>query len=157
MPVVDTERRPRRPRGRPGGHALRDVERLVPHRPPALLLVAVLRAEGGGGVLLGCVPPEHPLVNAGRAPIVLAVELAAQAAAALAALVRTTGGDVSLGYLVGIRDAELRATQLPVGRRLVVELRAEGAAPPLAVHRAIVRRGPRILATATISTYAKVD
>jgi predicted hotdog family 3-hydroxylacyl-ACP dehydratase len=122
----------RRPDLAPGG-PFRPVADLVPHAPPARLLTEVL-AEGAGAILCaGSIPGDHPLAAGGEAPGFLAIELGAQAAAALEALARPPGGRPRIGYLVGVRDAHLPA-RLPIGRTLHVTAVPAGAAAALAIY-----------------------
>jgi predicted hotdog family 3-hydroxylacyl-ACP dehydratase len=134
---------------------------LLPHAPPARLLVAVLAAGTGGIVGTGGIPADHPLAAAGEAPGFLAIELAAQAAAALEALARQPGWPEPagflprLGYLVGVRGAHLPAT-LPTGIALRVTAVPAGGAGALSTYEAEVAvqdAGASRLAAATISTF----
>jgi 3-hydroxymyristoyl/3-hydroxydecanoyl-(acyl carrier protein) dehydratase len=124
-------------------------ESLLPHARPALLLRAVVEASEGTIACLAEVPPDHPLVVAGRFPAFLALEAAAQAAAALEALGRREAPGPRIGYLVGIRDARFLAPSLPAGRPLRVSARLEGGAFPLSVYSAALGE----LAVGTISTF----
>jgi len=143
----------RRPDLAPGG-PFRPMAELVPHAPPARLLTGVL-AEGAGGILCaGSIPVDHPLAVGGQAPGFLAIELGAQAAAALEALARPPGGRPRIGYLVGVRDAHLPA-RLPIGRTLHVTAVPAGAAAALAIYDIQVAEegAAEPLAAGTISTF----
>ncbi|HEV3074187.1 MAG TPA: hypothetical protein VHB47_07205 [Thermoanaerobaculia bacterium] len=136
------------------GGPFRPVAELVPHAPPARLLTEVL-AEGAGGILCaGSIPGDHPLAAGGQAPGFLAIELGAQAAAALEALARPPGGRPRIGYLVGVRDAQLPA-RLPIGRTLHVTAVTAGAAAALAIYDMQVAEegAAEPLAAGTISTF----
>jgi predicted hotdog family 3-hydroxylacyl-ACP dehydratase len=128
-------------------------ESLLPHAHPALLLRAVAEASEGAIVCLAEVSLDHPLVVAGRFPTFLALEAAAQAAAALEALGRREGSGPRIGYLVGIRDARFLAASLPAGRPLRVSARLEGGAFPLSVYSAALGE----LAVGTISTFLMTE
>ena len=133
---------------------------LLPHRPPALLLNAVTEVAEGGIVAIAEVPPDHPLVADGRFPSFLALEAAAQAAAALEALGRREGTGPRIGYLVGIRDARFSVPSLPAGRPFRVAARQTGGAFPLSVYA--VRIGEigeagREPAAGTLSTFLLAD
>ncbi|MBV8202199.1 MAG: hypothetical protein JOZ15_16385, partial [Acidobacteria bacterium] len=157
---------PSRDLPRPAG--LPEAACLLPHAPPARLLAAVLAAGSGatGGIVAtGIIPADHPLAAGGEAPGFLAIELAAQAAAALEALARraraagTEGGRPRVGYLVGVRGAHLAAT-LPADRALRVVAVPVGSAAALstyqmevAVQDAGAGPGAGPLATGTISTF----
>jgi len=143
----------RRPDLAPGG-PFRPVADLVPHTPPARLLAEVLAAGTGGILCAGSVSAGHPLAVGGEAPGFLAIELGAQAAAALEALARQPGGRPRIGYLVGVRDAHLPA-RLPTGRTLHVTAVPAGGAAALAIYDMQVAEegAAEPLAAGTISTF----
>ncbi len=100
----------------------------------------------------------------GGAPSFLGLELGAQAAAAMDALVRSRDAsdrEPSVGYLVRVREASFLVPHLPVDTTLRVTARLEGAALPLALHRITVgtrryrlraradRHAPRVPMTAS--------
>jgi predicted hotdog family 3-hydroxylacyl-ACP dehydratase len=130
------------------------VADLVPHAPPARLLAEVLAAGAGGILCTGSIPADHPLAAGGEAPGFLAIELGAQAAAALGALARQPGGRPRIGYLVGVRDAHLPA-RLPTGRTMRVTAVPAGAAAALSIYDMEVAEegATEPLAAGTISTF----
>ena len=141
-------------------------EALLPHGPPALLLRAFAEVSEGATTAVAAiaeVSQSHPLVADGRFPTFLALEAAAQAAAALEALGRRESPGPRIGYLVGIRDARFAVPWLPAGRPLRVTARLEGGAFPLAVYAVtaatVGTRGEagRELAAGTLSTYLLAD
>lgn len=143
----------RRPDLAPGG-PYRPVADLVPHAPPARLLTEVLAAGAGGILCTGSIPGDYPLAAGGEAPGFLAIELGAQAAAALEALARQPEGGPRIGYLVGVRDAHLPA-RLPTGRTLHVTAVIAGAAAALAIYdmQVLEEGAAEPLAAGTISTF----
>ncbi len=142
-----------RPDLAPGGPS-RPVADLVPHAPPARLLTEVLAGDISGILCTGSIPADHPLAGGGEAPGFLAIELGAQAAAALEALARQPGGRPRIGYLVGVRDAHLPA-RLPTGRTLRVTAVPAGTAAALAIYDMEIaeERAAEPLAAGTISTF----
>ena len=127
---------------------------LLPHAPPARLLATVLAAGTEGIVCAGIIPAAHPLAGGGEAPGFLAIELAAQAAAALEALARHPDGHPRIGYLVGVRDTHL-PPGLPTGRTLRVTAIPAGGAAALSIYDMEVAdegNGER-LASGTVSTF----
>ncbi|HEX3553762.1 MAG TPA: hypothetical protein VIA62_11100 [Thermoanaerobaculia bacterium] len=139
---------------------------LLPHRPPALLLRAIVEVSPGAIAAITAiaavaeVSPSHPLVTAGRFPAFLALEAAAQAAAALEALGRHEPRGPRIGYLVGIRDARFAVPWLPAGRPLRVAARLEGGASSLSVYAMTAGSlddTGRELAAGTLSTYLLAD
>jgi 3-hydroxyacyl-[acyl-carrier-protein] dehydratase len=123
-------------------------EALLPHAPPALLLRAVSEAGDGHIAAVAEVSPHHPLVAQGRFPAFLALEAAAQAAAALEALGRREPPGPRIGYLVGIRDARFAVPALPAGCPFRVAARLTGGAFPLSIYSVSAEA-----ATGTLSTF----
>ncbi len=122
-------------------------------------------------VCIAVIPGDHPLVEHGRAPCLLAIEAAAQAAAASRALEpRDASGERGapgppveaaaaprIGYLVGVREAAIHRADLPAGWPLRVTVRPVGSAPPLAVYEATVEIDGETALTATFSTYLRAE
>lgn len=130
------------------------VESLIPHRGPARLLRRILVAREDKILCEAAVPADHPLVRDGQAPGWLALEAAAQAAAALEALARREQDPgPRLGYLVGVRDARIEASHVPAEVPFQVTLRVQGGAPPLAIYQAVAERDGAPVLAGTISTY----
>ncbi|HSF41034.1 MAG TPA: hypothetical protein VLT87_14655 [Thermoanaerobaculia bacterium] len=138
----------------PPASAFPPPETLIPHAPPALLVRSVAETSPQGIVCLAAIPEDHPLAEDGRAPSYLGLEAAAQAAAVLEALERSADeAGPRMGYLVGIRDARLRAPHLSTGRTFRVTARLHGSAPPLSMYRVTLEGAGGELLAGTISTY----
>jgi predicted hotdog family 3-hydroxylacyl-ACP dehydratase len=121
-----------------------------------------VRSEAGFIEATARVLATHPLASGGRAPCFLGLEVGAQAAAALEALLRGTetgDGSPRVGYLVSVREATFLQPDLPVDASLVVTAHLEGAAPPLAIYRIRITVDDVEFLHATLSTYggASVD
>jgi len=129
---------------------------LLPHRGAALFLRRVLAWEPGALLALCVVPPESPFVQGGRAPAVVGLEAAAQAAGALLRLEKTGGRAEAPrpGYLVAVREARFRTAWLRADRELRVDVRRTGSAGPLAVHAVRVEADGVECLVAQLSTYA---
>ena len=138
-----------------GGERFPAPEALIPHRGPALLLDAVVEVADDRLVASAAVPQDSAFAVQGLAPPFVALEVAAQAAAAFEALRRRrAGGDPEprVGYLVGARDVVLQ-TGLPVAFPLQVTIRLDAALPPLSTYLFEVVAGGAVAANGTISTY----
>lgn len=131
-----------------------DIGSVLPHRSPALLLTRVVRTDGTFLDGQGCIPPAHPLAENGRAPVVLGVELGAQAAGALEVLRRDAGERLE-GYLVAIRRARFHVLDLPVDEPLAVTATRTGGAGPLAIAdiRVSDPDGGALLVEASVTTW----
>ncbi len=132
-------------------------ESLLPHGPPALLLHAISEVAEDGIVAVAEVPPGHPLVVDGRFPAFLALEAAAQGAAALEALGRHGASGPRIGYLVGIREARFAVPSLPAGRCFRVAARLTGGAFPLSMYAVSLSEAGRELAAGALSTFLLAD
>jgi len=136
------------------------IKQLLPHRPPMLLLTDIVEELTDGIVCVGSIPPDHFLVREARAPVVLGIELAAQAAGAHAALQRRATSTASprpvSGLLVGIREGRFHIDALPAGELLTATVRLIGATGPLAIYEGRVSMKGRAAdaVTCRFSTYA---
>lgn len=129
---------------------------LLPHTGTARLLTAVVRCDDASVLAVGEIRADHPLVRDGQAPAFLAIELGAQAAAAMESMTRRgapPSGPVR-GRLVRIREAQFAHDTLPVNTPLDVTVHVLATASPLAVYRIRVCLEGVERATATLSTYA---
>lgn len=128
---------------------------LMPHRGPALLLAGVSGASEDRLEAIAVVPHDSPFAAGGVAAPLIALELAAQAAAAFEALRRRQAGgsgDPRVGYLVGAREVVLEAA-LPTRSPVRVAVSLDAAVPPLSTYRFEVGVGRTVAARGTISTY----
>ena len=118
-------------------------EGLIPHRGPARLVQTILEDPRPEVlVCVGRIPADSAFVVDGRAPAVVLLELAAQAAAVQQALAAPPGGAPARpGYLVAIRAAALSADDVAAGVPLTATVRRTGQAGPLATYDVTVN-GP---------------
>ena len=131
------------------------LRELLPHTGTARLLTAVVRCDETSVTAVGEIPAAHPLVRDGQAPAFLAIELGAQAAAAMETMTRRAehpSGPVR-GRLVRVRAARFVHDTLPVNTPLDVTAHVVALASPLAVYRISVRLDGVERVTATLSTY----
>ena len=132
------------------------VASLIPHRGPALFVRKVLQAEHNAATFLGQIPRDSTFVNAGVAPCLVGIDLAAQAAAALDALLRggpSGDGAPALGYVVGIREARFETATLPPDTDLTVDVRLVESASALAIHEVDLRIGSARCLSAVLTTF----
>jgi predicted hotdog family 3-hydroxylacyl-ACP dehydratase len=125
-----------------------------------LLVEGVIEVVLDGIVCRGSIPLSHPMVEDGKAPTVLGIELGAQAAAVLEGLSRSKAvGEPAapqLGFLVGIRNAKFHVPQLRAAFPLRTRVKALGGAGSLAMYAVSVsgEESPEEYANGTISTFA---
>ena len=133
-----------------------DPARLLPHALPARLIEAIGDHQPERLAARARIPLDSPFAEAGIAPALVALELAAQAAAALEAVERAARGEAGgarRGYLVGARDARWAPPLLPVGPPLAVRVALEARALPLSHYRFEVAVAGTVVATGTIATF----
>jgi predicted hotdog family 3-hydroxylacyl-ACP dehydratase len=127
---------------------------LLPHAPPALLLDGILARAPESLTARMTIPADHPLVRSGSAPAYLALEAGAQAAALFEALHRPEGERrPRIGYLVGIRTAQLALRDLPGGLPLRITARLSASAPPLSIYEIECSSAGAPLVHGTLSTF----
>jgi len=143
-------RDPRRSSGVP------DLDDLLPQRPP-MRFVAGIEAEMENGVVCAVrLPEQSAFTERGSAPALVALEMAAQSAAAFEALRRfRAGGNAGarVGYLVGARDVRFGRARVPAGETLSATVRLQGIALPLCTYAFDVARGSEVVASGTVSTW----
>ena len=134
-----------------------EIERLVPHRGAALFLDRILAWDPGSIECVGHIPPDNACVSDGFAASFSGLELAAQAAAALEALLRRRSGLATwplIGYLVSVKEARFQVARLPAGAELETRVLRVGSAPPLATYEIRVLRTGVECVFAILSIYA---
>ena len=149
VPAVP-DRRPRRP------SAVPDLDDLLPHRPPMRFVEGIEMETDGEVVCSARVPERSAFTERGSAPALVALEMAAQSAAAFEALVRfRKGGDAGarVGYLVGARDVRFARARVPAGVTLFAAVRLSGIAPPLSTYDFDVSGASGVVASGTVSTW----
>jgi len=135
----------------------RDVpEGLIPHRGAARLVQTILDDRRTDVLVCGGrIPPDSAFAVGGRAPAVIVLELAAQAAAVQQALAGPAGAAARPGYLVAVRAATVWADVVAANVPLVATVRRTGQAGPLATYDVTVNGpGGQEILTATLSTHA---
>jgi predicted hotdog family 3-hydroxylacyl-ACP dehydratase len=127
---------------------------LVPHRPPMILLDALLEWAPGRARCAVRLRPDSPFMEDGRVRAVVALEYMAQAVAACAGMdARQAGRRPGDGFLLGTRDLELCVDHFAAGDALEVLVEQEAVDEQLVRFRCRVRRGEEPLALAVLSLY----
>jgi predicted hotdog family 3-hydroxylacyl-ACP dehydratase len=129
-----------------------DPAALLPHAPPARLVERVVSRGADTVVCEAAIPAASPFASDGRAPALVAIEAAAQAAAMLDAETGTDPGPSRSGLLVRLRDVTLSRDELPAGATLVVTVRAAGGTGRLGVFEAEVRLDGEPVLAGTLTT-----
>lgn len=133
-----------------------DVTRLIPHRPPILMVEEIVGACDGEVVCRGILPSCSSVEGVAASPF-LALELAAQTAAVMAALEggQSPGHGSVGGYLAAIHDARFLVSAIPGRRPVLATVRRTRSMPPLTRYsvKVTLEDGSRDLVRATLSTY----
>lgn len=110
---------------------------LLPHRPPIAMLLRVNSLDGERLVCEARVDETSAFVEQGNVSGVIAIEMAAQACAALETLQRQQrgeSGEARQGYLVGARGVTICGS-FRAGLVCRVEVTRDAFAPPLALFK----------------------
>ncbi len=129
---------------------------LIPHQPPMRFVTGLLGASADGLACSARIPSTCPLVASGLAPALAAIEAAAQTGALWEAVRRWRAGPGAgprAGYLVGLHDVSLFATQVPADTTLTATVSLDALAPPLAHYAMQVDLGERCILHGTLATF----
>lgn len=131
------------------------LDTLLPHRPPMRFVESILQQSAEGLDCVARVPARCALVVDG-APVLAAIEAAAQAAAVWEALQRWHQhgeGAPRVGYLVAMRDITFFTDSIPADQPLFVSVRLQAVSPPLSHYRFDVSLEGSHLVQGTVGTY----
>lgn len=127
-----------------------DLDSLIPHLPPALIVTAVEGRDSGSINVLGSISPEHPLAVGASVPAVLAMEFAAQGGGVLLGLLHLEEDPAStppaMGYLASLREVKMKVVTLPVDQPMTAEVTLESRLGSVALFSASVRMEGEIVA-----------
>jgi 3-hydroxyacyl-[acyl-carrier-protein] dehydratase len=136
------------------------LDELLPHRASARFLTSILQETPDGLIGTASIPSRCALVGDCGAPPVVAIEAAAQAAAAWEALRRRRhAGPIGprIGYLVAMRDIAFFAGSVPADRELLVSVSLDAAALPLTHYRIEVSLDGMPVTRGMIATFLTGD
>jgi predicted hotdog family 3-hydroxylacyl-ACP dehydratase len=118
--------------------------------------VTAIVAEAPDGLTCAAqIPAACALVAAGSAPALVALEAAAQTAAAWEALRRsraTAAASPRMGYLVAVREVEFFAERIPAERTFLASARLDATAPPLMHYAVEIALAARPILRGTVAT-----
>jgi len=139
---------------RPAG-AAPPVASLVPQQPPMRFVTSVVAETPDGLTCAAQIPAACALVSDGSAPALVALEAAAQTAAAWEGMRRWHAAGAAsprMGYLVAVRDVELFAARIPADETLLASVRLDATAPPLMHYAVEVTLAARPILRGTVAT-----
>ena len=127
------------------------IERL-PHRPPMRLIDEVVLASGRRLVARATIREDHILLEGGRVTPLLAIELFAQAAAALLVWLGGQGAPPAVsGYLLGTRKLDMDPGGFGPGDVLDIVVEETWSTPGLAQLTGELRRNGATVATGSVT------
>ncbi len=131
------------------------VASLVPQQPPMRFVTAVVAEAPDGLTCAAQIPAACALVSEGGAPALVALEAAAQTAAAWEGMRRwheASAASPRMGYLVAVRDVEFFAVRIPADETLLASVRLAATAPPLMHYAVEVTLAARLILRGTVAT-----
>ncbi len=126
----------------------------MPHRPPMRLIDEVLEAGGGRLVARARIGEGHVLLGERGVSPLAAVELFAQAAAALMVFRAGPGAPPAPGYLLGTRKLEMHAERFAAGDELLIRVTEVWGTGPLAQYDGELLRDGELVARGSINVAA---
>ncbi len=128
-----------------------DIESLIPHREPIKIMTEIIELSDNFGMAAAVVNERWPLCDGRVVQSLVFIEAIAQTAAVVEGNKRRQEGKGGMkGWLVGIKSAEFRENTVPVGTRIVVQVKSLYAMENYGVIEGTVTSGDRILFKAVI-------
>jgi len=127
----------------------------MPHRPPMRLIDEVRDCTASRATCVSRIDEGHVLLHEGRVSPMAAIELFAQAAAALMIFRAGTGGEeIRSGKLLGTRRVDLEADGFEVGDELVVTAEEVWSTGHLSQLQCAMHRDGRLVASGSVNVGA---
>lgn len=123
-----------------------EFERLLPHRPPMLMLTRLLAQEVNYAHCISVIDATNPLVQDGIFPSAGGIELVAQTAGVLIGS-RLPGSPTRQGVIVQIKTFQIEPVCIPVGAELDIHARYVAGSPDAAIFEGEVVFGERCFFT----------
>ena len=142
-------------RASPAAGATPPVASLVPQQPPMRFVTSIVEEAPDRLTCTAQIPAACALVADGNAPALVALEAAAQTAAAWEALRRwreASAASPRMGYLVAVRDVDFFAERIPADETLLASARLAATAPPLMHYAVEVALAARPILRGTVAT-----
>ncbi len=123
-----------------------NIEDLIPHRDRMKLVEEVIDLNDEASVSASVVNDNWPLYNEGSLNPIILIELVAQTAALAVGnkKIEETGKSIS-GWLVGVKTAAFLKNEVPLGTRLICEVRRKYDRANYAVYTGAVKIGEDLI------------
>ena len=124
-------------------------ETLLPHRPPMLMLTAILEQDADSIHCTSLIDAHNPLLSDGLFPVSGGVELLAQAAGTLLGA-RAPGNAARPGAIVQVKSFQVEPHDIPVGAELHIHARYQAGTADAALFEGEVTFGEQRFFTGTL-------
>ena len=131
------------------------IEKLIPHRGPMLLVDELLEHDGTSAVVRATIRPHTAGIRDGKMESHWAVEIIAQAIAAMFGYSWISSGhETSFGYIIAVDDFSLLSDSDPaVGESLHCHVKLDYEAFPMGVYLGEIRIQNRLWAKAKLKCF----
>ena len=126
-----------------------NFEQLLPHRPPMLMLTAILEQESDSVHCSSVIDAQNPLLSDGLFPVTGGLELLAQAAGTLLG-VRAADNAARPGAIVQVKSFQAEPLDIPVGAELHIHARYQAGTAEAALFEGEVMFGEHRFFTGTL-------
>jgi len=126
-----------------------NFEQLLPHRPPMLMLTAILEQESDSVHCSSVIDAQNPLLSDGLFPVTGGLELLAQAAGTLLG-VRAADNAARPGAIVQVKSFQAEPLDIPVGAELHIHARYQAGTAEAALFEGEVMFGEQRFFTGTL-------
>ncbi|MEA3412388.1 MAG: hypothetical protein U9R74_12735 [Pseudomonadota bacterium] len=126
-----------------------DFERLLPHRPPMLMLTAMLEQESNNVHCISVIDTQNPLLRDGLFPPTGGLELLAQAAGTLLGA-QVPDNAARPGAIVQVKSFLVEPIRIPPGAELHIHTRYLAGSPDAAMFEGEVNFGETCFFTGTL-------
>ena len=126
-----------------------NFEQLLPHRPPMLMLTAMLEQDADRVHCSSVIAATNPLLSDGLFPVAGGVELLAQAAGILFGA-RAPGNATRPGAIVQVKSFQVTPLDIPVGAELHIHARYQAGTVEAALFEGEVMFGEHRFFTGTL-------
>ena len=134
-----------------------DIDHLIPHRAPLRLIDRILQADNDHLEAIAVVKKTWPLCSSEGTDVILAIEVIAQAAAALHGYRKGWQDEPRVGFLVGIRDARFYVQYLPLKAELTVNVKIVSLLGNYCVFKGEVRLADELICKAQVQAIEPDD
>jgi len=126
-----------------------NLEALLPHRKPMLMISEVLSYDDGQLQALSMIEPENPLLQQGKFPGFAALELLAQASGLFLGL--NMDGDGAPGAIVSVRNMQVHKACLTIDEAMHIKTNFLGGSGSAAMFQGLVYQEDRLVFEATLT------